>query len=63
MKHSELKQLIREEIMIAYQEGRKIKDSFNKLLSDINSAQFIKLSERSMNALENIRKEIEQLKS
>ena len=45
MKKSDLKQLIKEEIMISFQEGRKIKDSFKKLISDINSSQFVKLSQ------------------
>jgi hypothetical protein len=63
MKKSDLKQLIKEEIMISFQEGRKIKDSFKKLISDINSSQFVKLSQESLNALKSVGDEIEKLKS
>jgi gas vesicle protein len=63
MKKSDLKQLIKEEIMISFQEGRKIKDSFKKLISDINSSQFVKLSQESLDALKSVGDEIEKLKS
>jgi len=55
--------LLAEDMMIYFQEGRKIKDSFNRLLSDIGSSQFVKLSQKSLNALENIGREINKLKS
>jgi hypothetical protein len=49
--------------MISFQEGRKIKDSFKKLISDINSSQFVKLSQESLDALKSVGDEIEKLKS
>ena len=54
---------VMENIMISFQERKKVKDSFNKLMSDINNSQFVALSQKSLDALEKVGNEIEKLKS
>ena len=54
---------VMENIMISFQERKKVKDSFNKLMSDINNSQSVTLSQKSLDALEKVGNEIKKLKS
>lgn len=54
---------IKEEIdlMIAFNEGEKVSEAFNTLMSHLNTAQSVRLSPEAMEALEIVKNEINNL--
>ena len=63
MKKSQLRNIIKEEIdlMVAFNEGEKVSEAFNNLMSHLNTAQSVRLSPEAMEALEIVKNEINNL--